>query len=220
MDKGLQRFTKSEQCKQRINSVLSLKKVTHEDLKSKMRLTDLPAFGKFLTHNLNTLKGTELNEFTDKFYDILEPDSKNQIWERNHMLILEAISSYIGETGYMPSVNNIVAATKFSRTTIHKHLKEFSSSPLYTVQQAKLRLIKDRVIAKVVKMAIVGEGNVKAARLFFELMGDLGNQQPSNNIKTQNNYIQINGKVLSQETVQQLNAEQILQIENILKTTT
>jgi len=37
-------------------------------------------------------------------------------------------------------------------------------------------------------------------------------------IKNQNNYIQINGTVLSQETIKHLNPEQLNSIESILKT--
>jgi hypothetical protein len=51
-------------------------------------------------------------------------------------------------------------------------------------------------------------------------VGNLNNRQSSNNtlIQNQNNYIQINGTVLSQETIQQLNPEQLNTLEDILKT--
>ena len=44
-------------------------------------------------------------------------------------------------------------------------------------------------------------------------------QNPNNTlIQNQNNYIQINGTVLSQETIKHLNSEQLNSIETILKT--
>jgi hypothetical protein len=48
----------------------------------------------------------------------------------------------------------------------------------------------------------------------------MNNGQHSNNtlIQNQNNYIQINGTVLSQETIKHLNPEQLNTIETILKT--
>ena len=49
-------------------------------------------------------------------------------------------------------------------------------------------------------------------------MGNLNGQAPNNTlIQNQNNYIQINGTVLSQETVKHLNPVQLNSIETILK---
>ena len=63
-------------------------------------------------------------------------------------------------------------------------------------------------------------GNVKAARLYFELLGYLGGQSGLNTtINTQNNYIQINGTVFSQESIKHLKPEQLNQIENLIKNT-
>ena len=54
----------------------------------------------------------------------------------------------------------------------------------------------DRVLAKVVKAASLGD--MKAARLYFDVMGNYGNQSSINTtINTQNNYIQINQTKLS-----------------------
>jgi hypothetical protein len=51
-------------------------------------------------------------------------------------------------------------------------------------------------------------------------MGCLNGQaQAGTFIQNQNNFIQINGTVLSQETVKQLSPEQLSSIENILKST-
>jgi hypothetical protein len=76
--------------------------------------------------------------------------------------------------------------------------------------------MSDRVLAKVYKYAMNGE--VKAARLYFEVMGNLGNQSGLNStINTQNNYIQINQTKLSQETIKYLSPEQLNQIEAVLQ---
>ena len=71
--------------------------------------------------------------------------------------------------------------------------------------------------APAISLAI--NGDTKAAKLYFSVMGDLNNDHPLNNtlIQNQNNYIQINGTVLSQEAIKQLNPEQLNTIESILK---
>jgi hypothetical protein len=58
---------------------------------------------------------------------------------------------------------------------------------------------------------------MKAARLYFDTVGAV-NKQPRTCgvINEQNNYIQINNTILSQENLGQLTAEQLNQIENII----
>jgi hypothetical protein len=61
-------------------------------------------------------------------------------------------------------------------------------------------------------------GDIGAAKLYFNVMGHL-QPTPSNTlIQNQNNFIQINGTVLSQESIKSLNPEQLNSIESILKT--
>lgn len=74
-----------------------------------------------------------------------------------------------------------------------------------------------KVLAKVFQFAV--NGDTGAAKLYLSAMGYLNNDQSSGNtlIQRQNNYIQINGMVLSQETIKLLNPEQLAGIENILK---
>ena len=72
------------------------------------------------------------------------------------------------------------------------------------------------VLAKVYQHAMIG--NMKAARLYFNVIGMLDNDKSQNTqIANQNNYIQINGMVLSQEAVTLLNPEQLNTIAAILK---
>jgi hypothetical protein len=70
--------------------------------------------------------------------------------------------------------------------------------------------MSDKVLAKVYHFAV--NGDTKAAKLYFDIVGSLGAQDAGNTlIKSQNNYIQINGMVLSQENIKSLKPEQILQ---------
>lgn len=118
----------------------------------------------------------------------------------------------------MPTKNNIAKETGLSRTTIHKHLKDYATNPLYAEEMRKFRFMTDRVMTKVFRIAVQGEGNVKAARLYLEAMGCLAGQSGLNTmINTQNNYIQINQTKLSQESIKQLSPGQLSQIEEILK---
>lgn len=76
-----------------------------------------------------------------------------------------------------------------------------------------------KVLPKVFQFAL--NGDTGAAKLYLTAMGCLNNVQPpaSTMIQNQNNFIQINGTVLSQETIKNLNVEQLNAIESILKST-
>jgi len=117
----------------------------------------------------------------------------------------------------MPLKIDIAEKTGLSRPTIDKHLKEYTSNPLYIQEEEQFRFMTSKVLAKVFSFAV--NGDIRACKLYLEFMGN-ATGQPSNNtlIQNQNNYIQINGRVLSQETIKHLNPEQLNSIETILKT--
>ena len=70
------------------------------------------------------------------------------------------------------------------------------------------------VPANVFKFA--NNGDMRAARLYLEMVGALNKQPAGTVVNAQNNYIQINNTILSQENLKQLSAEQLAQIENIV----
>jgi hypothetical protein len=59
-------------------------------------------------------------------------------------------------------------------------------------------------------------GDIGSQKLYFNVMGFLNNGQGMQ-IQNQNNFIQINNTILSQETIRHLSPEQLFTIENILK---
>ncbi|MBX2937369.1 MAG: hypothetical protein KF879_09425 [Saprospiraceae bacterium] len=212
--KGLQKFTKTET---KINQILSLEQITPKDLeplseKESTRLMEI------LTDRFNMLKGTERDKFYKKIEPITSNTTKNQLWEYNHNQITWAISTLMQEYGRMPTKTEIANKTELSRQTVHKHLKEYATHPQFLGQIEQFRFMTSKVLAKVFQFAV--NGDTGAAKLYFNVMGFMNNGQAPNNtlIQNQNNYIQINGTVLSQETIKHLNPEQLNTIETILKT--
>lgn len=123
------------------------------------------------------------------------------------------------EYGKMPTKNQIVEETGLSRQTIGKHLKNYQTHPLFAEERLKFKFMSDRILAKLYSVA-VSNGDVRAARLYFEVVGNLGNQSLQNNIfNTQNNFIQINQNKIIQDNIKQLSPEQISIIEGILLNT-
>lgn len=212
--KGLQKFTESEM---KINDLLSLEQITPKDLEQ-LNERERTHLNEILTEKFNKLKGTEWDKFYKKIEPITSDTTKNQIWENNHVQITWAISTLMQEYGRMPTKTEIATKTELSRQTVHKHLKEYTNHPQYLGQLEQFRFMTSKVLAKVFQFAV--NGDTGAAKLYFNVMGFMNNGQSPNNtlIQNQNNYIQINGTVLSQENIKNLNPEQLNTIENILKT--
>lgn len=211
---GLQKLTETEE---KIACLMKMDKVTQADFDKMLSKGEKNLFWDFFTDKINSSKGEDRDLIFKRFDEVIPKDAKNQLWENNHYLITVAISKHIDDYGKMPTKNQIASDSGLSRQTVYKHLNGYAEHPLYAEQLAQFKFMADRVLAKVIKLA--GQGDVKAARLYFDVMGYLGRDSSSNTlIQTQNNYIQINGTVLRQESIKRLNPEQLNTIETILKT--
>lgn len=211
--KSLQKFTDSEA---KINKALALEQITPHEFEQ-LREIERDRLMEILTESFNKLKGEERDKLYNKFEPIASETTKNQIWESNQNQITSAIATLMQEYGRMPTKTEIASKTGLSRQTIHKHLKEYTTHPQYLEQIEQFRFMTSKVLAKVFQFAV--NGDTGAAKLYFNVVGFVNNGQPQNNtlIQNQNNYIQINGTVVSQETFRQLNPEQLDDIEGILK---
>jgi hypothetical protein len=204
---GLQKLTDSEN---KISRLFTLEKITDDDIKL-LSQDELNRFNEIVNEQVRKATGSERDEILRKIEDTLSDDTKNDFWEYNHSRIMMAISSLMKEYGRMPSRSEIAQRADLSRTTVYKHLKEYTTHPLYMEQLQKMRILATNVISKVYQAAI--EGDAGSQRLYLNVMGFLPNNQPT----TMNNYIQVNNTILSQETIRRLNPEQLLIIEGILK---
>ena len=210
--KSLQKLTETEV---KINNIHSLKQITYSDLDT-LSDAERELFIAKTNKKFNELKGDERDKLLKKLEPITTELVKNQLWERNHVEITCAISVLMQEYGRMPTVNEIATKTELSRQTIHKHLKEYATNPHYLEQVEQFKFMSSKVLAKVFKYAV--NGDMRAAKLYLSAMGMYNEPAPKNTlIQNQNNYIQINGTVLSQDNLKQLNPEQLNTIEAILK---
>jgi hypothetical protein len=208
-DEGLQKLTNEN-----INRVLNLNQITPDDL-DKLNKSEQDKVMEILTERLNNTKGIERDNYWEKIQPFIQGETRNQYWENNHNKMIQEITAFIKDYGRMPSKTELAESTGLSRQTIHKHLKEYASHPQYLGQIEQFKFITSKVLAKVFQFAI--NGDMSAAKLYFNAMGCLGNKQTPNNtlINTQNNFIQINGKVISQETLKNLSPEQLNEFEVI-----
>jgi hypothetical protein len=218
---GLQKLTESDE---KINAVLALEKISVQDLDILTEPEKIKLF-QIITDKFNELTGSERDDFYRKIEAVTAPETKNQIWENNHNSIIYGIATLTHEYGRMPTKSEIANNTKLSRQTVHKHLKDYQSNPLYVEYQQQFKFMESKVLAKVFQFAV--NGDIRAARLYLECTGALKNVFLGNNksninnntlIQNQNNFIQIGATILNQELIKQMNPEQLSTIEGILKT--
>ena len=210
--KDLQKFTDAKTC---LEFLLSKPKIIWADFDD-IKPTIKAEIETMLTERINSLKGKELDKFIEKVDSLIPQSGRNALWEKNHNTITANISNGMQEYGRMPSMYELESKTGLSRQTISKHLKEYSTHPLFLEQAELFKFMHAKILANLFKYAVTG--NVKAARLFYEVTGGLDDSRgKGTHIQNQNNYIQINGTVLSQETIKQLRPEQLNSIEAILK---
>jgi hypothetical protein len=199
--------------KQKAERLLTLNKVTAKDIEG-LDQAERDYIVEICTQTLSELSGAERDSFLEKIALIVTPLTKADIWERNHALISNAISGYMQQYGSMPQKSVIAEQTGLSRPTIAKHFETYKASPEFAAQARQFQFMAPKVLANVFKSAL--KGDVKAARLYFELVGALNPQANTTVLNEQNNYIQINNTILSQQNLKQLTADQLNQIESII----
>lgn len=198
----------------KVNDLLAKQKITLQDIEDFSQM-ERDYFNATATETLNQLTGQEKDDFLDKIDEILHVDSKNSFWEHNHHLITSTINKLMREYGYMPSKTSIAEQSGLSRQTVTKHLKEYKMQPGYQAEMKQFEYMTSKVLAVVYKSAVTGD--LKASKLYLETVGG-ANKKSSGGmvVNEQNNYIQINNTILSQEILQKLSPEQLNQIELIV----
>jgi hypothetical protein len=211
---SLQRLTDAEE---KAHKMLRKAKVEIEDIKG-LSDKEIKVFLAVVNRQLKELKGEALDELYEKIDLLRTEEDKNRTWERNHHTITWAISTLMQEYGRMPTASEIAQKSELSRQTVHKHLKEYAKDERYLETVEQFRFMSSKVLARVFKFAV--NGDMRAAKLYFEVAGNLGKQSPAPVpiTNTQNNYIQVNQVRLSQESIEQLPADQLSQLEALLRT--
>ncbi|MBL0152062.1 MAG: hypothetical protein IPP93_00670 [Chitinophagaceae bacterium] len=198
-----------------LSQIIKANKISVEDI---WDLTDdeKKKIASILTAGSLTLKDEDREVFLEKTDSLLSQSSRNEIWERNHYCILNVISWKTKSEGQIPTIKTISDETGLSRVTITKHLKEYYDSETFKEKEASYKFLREKLLAKVYDYAY--DGNMRAAKIFMEATGSPANIV-SNINNQQNNFIQVNGTILSQETIKNLKPEQLNMIEEILKNT-
>jgi len=197
----------------KIRSLLARQKITPKDIEG-FTPVERQCLERAATKTLARLTGEARDSFLDKIDLILPASTKSALWEHNHAIISNAISNFMRQHGLMPTKNAIAEQTGLSRQTVAKHFAAYRTHPEFAAEMEQFKFMAHNLLGNVFKYA--AGGDMKAARLYLEMVGALNKHPAGTVVNAQNNYIQINNTILSQENLKQLSAEQLAQIENIV----
>ncbi|GAB3926619.1 hypothetical protein [Mucilaginibacter myungsuensis] len=200
--------------KNKINNLLAKQIITLPDI-AHLSQAEKNHMSEVLTERLDQLKDEVRDRYLSKIDPILTAGTRHAVWEYNHMVISEAISKFIQKYGVMPKRGAIADETGLSRQTIAKHFNGYAQHPMFDAEMEQFKFMSNSVLSTVFKLA--NNGDMRAAKLYFEMIGTLNKQQPATVVNEQNNYIQINNTILSQQNLKSLSAEQLDMIEGIIK---
>jgi len=198
---------------EKVRRLFALQKITPADLKDLTKL-ECDYLSEIATEKLACLTGVERDSFIEKIAQILPASTNDQIWENNHLVIGKAITKLIGLCGAMPTKYQVAQESGLSRQTVAKHLAQYKNHPKYAAEMEQFKFMGTKLLASVFELA--SKGDVKASRLYFEMIGAINKQGAGTVVNEQTNYIQINNTILSQENLKQLSTEQLNHIEGII----
>lgn len=165
-----------------------------------------------MTAGVQFLGSKDRDVFIERINQVWHSSNKNTLWDFNHASIIYAIDKLTRDTGRFPGRVTISEKTGLSRNTVNKHLKEYFGSQQHHEKQEEFIVLRESLLAKVYKYAIGGD--MKAAKIFIQATGHMN---PAQQIKNQqNNFIQINGIVITESDLQKLPADKQMQIQEII----
>lgn len=210
--KSSQKLTKFKMDVPKIDKLLCLKKIpkTAFDSLTNQEKAELISI---INERIKSSTGEKLDEVLYQVDEIVNDQFRNDRWEANHINILLAMSRLMYDHGRMPGKMEIAAETGLSRQTVHKHLKEYHNHPYFKEQQQQFRFLIDNLNIKMYQMAL--DGNVGAAKLIYNWV-DNNSKQVNTRINNQNNHIQINNIILSQDKLEKLSKGVLDKIEKLI----
>lgn len=204
---------KDFETEEKFDLLLKREQVSEQDI-NVLNTGEREVFIKLLTGKVNEHE-TAHGRLTNLLSLLTAKDDNTTAQEFNYRKIREAITVLYRKHNTMPTKTQIADYTGLSRPTVHKYMKGDSLTTLRDELNEHAAYMLPRVLDKVLYAALSGN-DLQAAKLYLNTISKIKNDPGHTTINNQNNYIQINGKVLNHEKIQQLKPEQLKMIEDII----
>lgn len=195
--------------KMKLEDLLKRPQITENDI-CRLSKEDQLKFQKHFNEEINTSTKENYHDRLYKYYNAVPEEVKNQLWDKNHHIIIESMRDFIRSTGTIPSKTHLATASKLSRNTIQKHLDRYLSSPQKQFYTEIKTLTEELLLSSLLKLAL--NGNIKAARLYMEATGIIKSKS-----NAAQNFIQINQTIIHQSSINNLPENLIEKVESDFK---
>ena len=143
--------------------------------------------------NLDDLTGDERDAFIIQITPFLEESNNNSlVWERNKYVIKEAIVNHLQGAKGLPNISTISKKTGLSRPTVYKHLEFIQTDEFLLTENLKLKAIYSELVGVIGLNAL--QGDMKAAKLFLEIINVNPSVINATYINQQQNNLNLNVK--------------------------
>jgi hypothetical protein len=166
----------------------------------------------FFEATLNSLGGDDYDRFLRKVLPFLNEPTRQNIEEVHYVTIANAINKLTKENNRFPARCEIVAETGYSHKTVNDCLSHYKGSNIQKGREEELTIMREKMISMCYKLGV--NGNIQAAKLFIEATAERNMQIFQRN--EQNNFIQINGCVITADQLKRLPDDKQAQINDIL----
>jgi len=140
-------------------------------------------------------------------------------WDENHQKIMQCIHRYMQSNYGTPTITFIAEKVGLSRLTVRRHMQNFHEQPNFKEHTAMYKLMATSVLRQLYSQCMYG--NVKASRLYMELMGVIqtGRTTVNNNFVGgwKEEQLKLNEVEITEELIDNLKPEYKTKIESLLK---
>lgn len=138
-------------------------------------------------------------------------------WDENHKAIMDCIHKYMQSNFQTPTIAYVAEKTGLSRPTVRKHIRNFSTQPNFEDHTAIYKFMTTSILRQLYSQAMYGE--VRAARLYLELMGVIKNNQVVNNnfIMCKQPTLKLDAVEINEEFIENLSPTVRTKLEDVLK---
>jgi hypothetical protein len=178
-----------------------------EERRSKIR--------KALKAAFDSIGGHDRDILVQKIEGIVTADTIDSIRQGHWRTIEATLCNLTLEKNRIPTRTEIHFATGLSSETIDDTIDNYSEGAQKKQRTKDLLLMRDTIIGRMFKEAF--NGNIKAARLFMEITDPNPKHEKHLRIQNQqNNLVQVNGIVITEEQLKTLPEEVSIKLQEVL----
>lgn len=197
-----------------MKALFAKKEIRKEDYAGKLSEEEIQCLNAYMYNGEYNLTGKEKTKFRYQMYHIAPEIFGPMLEEQIHAILPAAISKYARDYSSMGTTLNYSQDTGIPQEVVKAYLDAIPTPPGREYMK-QFKALECRVMARVYEAAT--DGDMAAAKLFLTVTGAIEQTPRTQTVhNTQNNFIQLNGNILSQNTIEQLPEAQQVKVWELI----